>query len=80
MLKTDINRKKWRRIHRVSGRAYLMSTYLIVVTAIWIKPSDVDWDIISFFIFSMYIALVVGFFCIKMREVRSKKKLVFDSY
>jgi uncharacterized membrane protein len=67
--KTDLNREKWRRIHRVCGRTWLMSTYLMPITAIWIKPWDVEWDFVAFFIFSMYISLITGFVSIKIREV-----------
>ncbi len=67
--KTDLSREKWRRIHRVCGRTWLMSTYLMPVTAIWVKPWDVDWDVVAFFIFSMYISLIAGFVSIKIREV-----------
>ncbi len=67
--KTELKRDKWRRIHRVCGRAWLMGVYLIPVTAIWVKPWDVDWDFVAFFIFSMYITLILGFSLIKIREV-----------
>jgi uncharacterized membrane protein len=67
--KSELNRDKWRRIHRVCGRTWLMSTYLMPITAIWVKPWDVEWDFVAFFIFSMYISLISGFVCIKIREV-----------
>ena len=67
--KNDFQRQKWRRMHRVCGRAWLMTTYLMPVTAIWIKPWDIDWDFVAFFIFSMYISLITGFILIKTREV-----------
>ena len=67
--KTEAARDKWGRIHRVSGRSWLMGTYLMPVTAIWVKPWDVEWDFVAFFIFSMYITLIAGFACIKIREV-----------
>lgn len=67
--KTEAGREKWGLIHRISGRAWMMSTYLMPVTAIWVKPWDVEWDFVAFFIFSMYITLIAGFVCIKVREV-----------
>ena len=67
--KTEVARDRWTRVHRVSGRAWLMGTYLMPVTAIWVKPWDVEWDFVAFFIFSMYITLIAGFTCIKIREV-----------
>jgi hypothetical protein len=67
--KTEVKRDKWRRIHRVCGRTWLMGTYLMPVTAIWVKPWDVEWDFVAFFIFSMYISLIGGFVSIKIREV-----------
>ena len=48
--KDDLKRDKWRRVHRVCGRAWMMSVYLMPVTAIWVKPWDVEWE--AFFIFS----------------------------
>jgi uncharacterized membrane protein len=73
--KTELKRDKWRRIHRVCGRAWLMGVYLIPVTAIWVKPWDVDWDFVAFFIFSMYITLILGFSLIKIREVVTSVRL-----
>lgn len=67
--KDDLKRDKWRRVHRVCGRAWMMSVYLMPVTAIWVKPWDVEWDFVAFFIFSMYITLIIGFSLIKIREV-----------
>ena len=67
--KDDLKRDKWRRVHRVCGRAWMMSVYLMPVTAIWVKPWDVEWDFVAFFIFSMYITLIIGFSLIKLREV-----------
>ena len=68
-LKDEVKRDKWRRVHRLSGRAWLMSVYLMPITAIYIKPRDLDWDIVAFFIFSMYITIIIGFSLIKIREV-----------
>jgi uncharacterized membrane protein SirB2 len=59
--KNELKCNKWRRIHRVCGRAWLMGVYLMPVTAIWVKPWDVEWDFVAFFIFSMYITLIIGF-------------------
>lgn len=67
--KSELKRAKWRRIHRICGRAWLMSVYLMPVTAIWVKPWDVEWDFVAFFIFSMYIALIIGYSLIKIREI-----------
>ena len=46
-----------------------MSTYLMPITAIWVKPWNVEWDFVAFFIFSMYLTLIAGYTCIKIREV-----------
>jgi len=73
--KTDLKRQKWSQIHRVYGRAWLMSVYLMPVTAIWIKPWDVEWDFVAFFIFSMYITLIIGFSLIKIREVVKNERI-----
>ena len=67
--KVDSKRDHWRRVHRVSGRAWLMSTYLMPVTAIWVKPWNVEWDFVAFFIFSMYLTLIAGYTCMKIREI-----------
>jgi len=72
---SELKRNKWRRIHRVCGRAWLMSVYLMPVTAIWVKPWDVDWDFVAFFIFSMYITIIIGFSLIKIREVVANPRL-----
>jgi hypothetical protein len=52
-----------------------MSVYLMPVTAIWVKPWDVEWDFVAFFIFSMYITLIIGFSLIKIREVVTNLRL-----
>ena len=67
--KTDVQRDKWQRVHRVCGRVWLMATYIMPVTAIWVKPWDVEWDFVAFFIFSMYASIIAGYSCIKIREV-----------
>lgn len=72
--KDDLKRNQYRRVHRVCGRAWLMSTYLMPVTAIWVKPWDVEWDFVAFFIFSMYVTLIAGFSLIKIREVVSNER------
>ena len=73
--KNELKRDKWRRIHRVCGRTWLMGTYLMSVTAIWVKPWDVEWDFVVFLIFSMYISLIAGFTCIKIREVLPNERI-----
>lgn len=67
--KDDLKRTQWRRVHRVCGRAWLMSVYLMPITAIWVKPWDVEWDFVAFLIFSMYITIIIGYSLIKIREV-----------
>ena len=73
--KDELKRDKWRRVHRVCGRMWLMSVYLMPVTAIWIKPWDVEWDFVAFFIFSMYITIIIGFSLIKIREAVKNARL-----
>ena len=75
--KENDERDRSRRIHRVSGRAWLMATYLMPVTAIWIKPWDVTWDFVAFFIFSMYITKIAGYSLIQIRRVIQSVRIRF---
>lgn len=68
-LKDESKRDKWRRVHRVSGRAWLMTVYLMPITAIYVKPWTMQWDIVAFYIFSMYFTIMIGYSLIKIREV-----------
>ena len=68
-LKDESKRDKWRRIHRVSGRAWLMTVYLMPITAIYVKPWTMEWDFVAFLIFSMYITIMIEYSLIKIREV-----------
>ena len=52
--KDDLKRDKWRRVHRVCGRAWMMSVYLMPVTAIWVKPWDVDGTLWRFLFSHVY--------------------------
>lgn len=62
--KDEKTRDKWMNIHRISGQAWLMSSYLMPVTAIYIKPWYMTWDVVASFIFSMYISMIAGYICI----------------
>jgi hypothetical protein len=46
--------RKWRRAHLWLGYAWIAGTIWIAVTALWCVRGKLDWDIIAFFIFSMY--------------------------
>ena len=67
--KSEVTIGKWSRVHRIAGQGWLLSTYLMPITAIYIKPWYVVWDFVAFFIFSMYISMIAAYICIRIREV-----------
>ena len=48
----SIKRQRW--LHPYMGYAWIFGTVWMPVTAIWCAYSFVGWDIIAFFIFSMF--------------------------
>jgi hypothetical protein len=58
-----VKRQRW--LHSYLGYAWVFGTIWMPVTAIWCAYSFVGWDMVAFFIFSMYFAIQLAWLSIK---------------
>jgi uncharacterized membrane protein len=76
-------RRRYLRLHRLSGRLYIVSTFIVAPVAIWMAFINSPWFLIPFTVvqaITWMLFTLVAYLCIRRGDIRSHREWMMRSY